>query len=89
MAARLGLIHINWQTAKANMILAVPALFYAINNYLKFIVQLFFKPVTAKMLGNLKVISIAIMLRIVMHRQFTVLQVAPKDLSCVGFGSEA
>ena len=38
-----------------NRLLAIPALFYAINNYLKFVMQLYFKPTTAKMLSNLKV----------------------------------
>jgi hypothetical protein len=41
-----------WRT---NLLLMVPALLYAINNYLKFAMQLFFKPATVKMLGNLKV----------------------------------
>jgi hypothetical protein len=41
--------------ARHNQLLAVPAGLYAINNYLKFAMQLFFKPTTAKMLGNLKV----------------------------------
>jgi hypothetical protein len=43
--------------ARKNYLLAVPALFYAINNYLKFIMQLFFNPATVKMLSNLKVSS--------------------------------
>jgi hypothetical protein len=33
----------------------VPAGLYALNNYLKFLMQLYFKPTTTKMLGNLKV----------------------------------
>lgn len=33
----------------------IPAGLYAINNYLKFLMQLYFKPTTTKMLGNLKV----------------------------------
>jgi hypothetical protein len=41
--------------AEHNKLLAVPALLYAVNNYLKFSMQLFFKPTTAKMLSNLKV----------------------------------
>lgn len=41
--------------ARHNKLLAVPAGLYAINNYLKFAMQLYFKPTTAKMLGNLKV----------------------------------
>ena len=48
---------------------------YAVNNYLKFAMQLFFKPTTTKMLGNLKVFTIALLLRIVMNRQFNIIQV--------------
>jgi hypothetical protein len=40
--------------ARHNRLLAVPAALYAVNNYLKFAMQLYFKPTTAKMLGNLK-----------------------------------
>uniref|UniRef100_A0A453P108 Uncharacterized protein n=1 Tax=Aegilops tauschii subsp. strangulata TaxID=200361 RepID=A0A453P108_AEGTS len=43
------------QAARNNVLLAVPALLYAINNYLKFIMQLYFNPSTVKMLSNLKV----------------------------------
>ncbi|CAL5417020.1 unnamed protein product [Camellia sinensis] len=42
------------QAARNNALLAVPALLYAINNYLKFIMQLYFNPATVKMLSNLK-----------------------------------
>lgn len=42
--------------AQHNRLLAVPAGLYAVNNYLKFAMQLYFKPTTAKMLGNLKVL---------------------------------
>lgn len=41
--------------ASHNKLLAVPAGLYAVNNYLKFAMQLYFKPTTAKMLSNLKV----------------------------------
>lgn len=41
--------------AHHNKLLAVPAGLYSINNYLKFAMQLYFKPTTAKMLSNLKV----------------------------------
>ena len=41
--------------ARHNRLLAVPAGLYAVNNHLKFAMQLYFKPTTAKMLGNLKV----------------------------------
>eukprot|EP00898_Chlorokybus_atmophyticus_P007478 jgi/Chlat1/7731/Chrsp66S07322 len=60
--------------AKANALLAVPALLYAINNYLKFVMQLYFKPATVKMLSNLKVLTIAFLLRLVMNRRFNVIQ---------------
>ncbi|KAH0460841.1 hypothetical protein IEQ34_008416 [Dendrobium chrysotoxum] len=46
--------------ARNNILLAIPALLYAINNYLKFIMQenlllqLYFNPATVKMLSNLK-----------------------------------
>lgn len=41
-------------SARHNRLLAIPAALYAVNNSLKFAMQLFFKPTTAKMLGNLK-----------------------------------
>ena len=43
--------------ARLNRKLALPAVLYAVNNYLKFVMQLYFKPTTAKMLSNLKVRS--------------------------------
>lgn len=43
------------QQCHHNRLLAVPAGLYSINNYLKFAMQLYFKPTTAKMLSNLKV----------------------------------
>ncbi|KAL6555517.1 hypothetical protein OROHE_007189 [Orobanche hederae] len=45
------------QAARNNKLLAVPALLYAINNYLKFTMQLYFNPATVKMLSNLKVVG--------------------------------
>ncbi|KAL6134070.1 hypothetical protein ACLB2K_066303 [Fragaria x ananassa] len=42
------------QAARNNVLLAVPAFLYAINNYLKFTMQLYFNPATVKMLSNLK-----------------------------------
>lgn len=42
--------------AAHNRLLAVPAALYAVNNYLKFGMQLYFKPTTAKMLSNMKVV---------------------------------
>lgn len=46
--------------ANHNKLLMIPAGLYALNNYLKFLMQLYFKPTTTKMLGNLKVSSAAI-----------------------------
>lgn len=60
--------------AHHNRLLAVPAGLYAINNYLKFAMQLFFRPTTTKMLGNLKIFTIALLMRTVMRRQFNVIQ---------------
>ncbi|PWA61376.1 CMP-sialic acid transporter 3 [Artemisia annua] len=37
-----------------NVLFAVPAFLYAINNYLKFTMQLYFNPAMVKMLSNLK-----------------------------------
>ena len=48
------------QVARNNVLLAVPALLYAINNYLKFIMQLYFNPAIVKMLSNLNVLVIAV-----------------------------
>ncbi|KAL0358464.1 UNVERIFIED_CONTAM: CMP-sialic acid transporter 4 [Sesamum angustifolium] len=62
------------QAARSNKLLAVPALLYAINNYLKFIMQLYFNPATVKMLSNLKVLVIAVLLKFVMRRRFSIIQ---------------
>ncbi|PSC75788.1 CMP-sialic acid transporter 3-like [Micractinium conductrix] len=68
----------NWRTfvrdARHNRLLVVPAALYAINNYLKFAMQLFFKPTTAKMLSNLKILVIAVLMRFVLRRSFNVFQ---------------
>ncbi|KAK9804388.1 hypothetical protein WJX72_010671 [[Myrmecia] bisecta] len=60
--------------AHHNQLLAIPAGLYAVNNYLKFAMQLYFKPTTAKMLGNLKILVIAVLMKWVMKRTFTVFQ---------------
>ncbi|GAQ80976.1 udp-galactose transporter [Klebsormidium nitens] len=62
------------QAARANYLLAVPAGLFAVNNYLKFVMQLYFKPATVKMLGNLKILVIALLLKLVMRRRFSTLQ---------------
>lgn len=56
---RQGSLRTLAQEWRINKLLAVPAALYACNNYLKFGMQLYFKPTTAKMLGNLKVGSSA------------------------------
>jgi hypothetical protein len=60
--------------ASHNRLLAVPAGLYAVNNYLKFAMQLYFKPTTAKMLSNLKIIVIALLMRSVLRRRFSLFQ---------------
>ncbi|BAT93541.1 CMP-sialic acid transporter [Vigna angularis] len=72
------------QAARSNALLAVPALLYAINNYLKFIMQLYFNPATVKMLSNLKVLVIALLLKVIMKRQFSVIQWEALALLLIG-----
>ncbi|XP_062228579.1 CMP-sialic acid transporter 3 [Phragmites australis] len=72
------------QAARNNVLLAVPALLYAINNYLKFIMQLYFNPASVKMLGNLKVLVIAVLLKIIMRRRFSTIQWEALALLLIG-----
>ncbi|XVE62133.1 hypothetical protein DITRI_Ditri06bG0094500 [Diplodiscus trichospermus] len=72
------------QAARNNVLLAVPALLYAINNYLKFIMQLYFSPATVKMLSNLKVLVIAILLKMIMKRRFSIIQWEALALLLIG-----
>ncbi|KAM3327466.1 CMP-sialic acid transporter 2 [Capsicum baccatum] len=72
------------QAARNNVLLAVPALLYAINNYLKFIMQLYFNPATVKMLSNLKVLVIAVLLKLIMKRRFSVIQWEALALLLIG-----
>ncbi|GMP78601.1 hypothetical protein CsSME_00034483 [Camellia sinensis var. sinensis] len=72
------------QAARNNALLAVPALLYAINNYLKFIMQLYFNPATVKMLSNLKVLVIAVLLKIIMKRRFSIIQWEALALLLIG-----
>ncbi|XP_072952537.1 CMP-sialic acid transporter 4 [Typha angustifolia] len=72
------------QAARNNVLLAVPALLYAINNYLKFTMQLYFNPATVKMLSNLKVLVIAILLKIIMRRRFSIIQWEALALLLIG-----
>ncbi|XP_010258594.1 PREDICTED: CMP-sialic acid transporter 4-like [Nelumbo nucifera] len=72
------------QAARNNVLLAVPALLYAINNYLKFIMQLYFNPATVKMLSNLKVLVIAVLLKMIMRRRFSIIQWEALALLLIG-----
>lgn len=72
------------QAARSNVLLAVPALLYAINNYLKFIMQLYFNPATVKMLSNLKVLVIAVLLKFIMKRRFSIIQWEALALLLIG-----
>ncbi|XP_010413702.1 PREDICTED: CMP-sialic acid transporter 3 [Camelina sativa] len=72
------------QAARNNVLLAVPALLYAINNYLKFTMQLYFNPATVKMLSNLKVLVIAILLKMIMKRRFSIIQWEALALLLIG-----
>ncbi|XP_047954748.1 CMP-sialic acid transporter 4-like isoform X2 [Salvia hispanica] len=57
------------QAARSNTLLAVPALLYAINNYLKFIMQ---------------VLVIAVLLKVVMKRRFSIIQWEALALLLIG-----
>ncbi|KAH7511154.1 CMP-sialic acid transporter 2 [Ziziphus jujuba] len=72
------------QAAKSNVLLAVPAFLYAVNNYLKFTMQLYFSPATVKMLSNLKVLVIAVLLKIIMRRRFSIIQWEALALLLIG-----
>ncbi|KAL1535304.1 CMP-sialic acid transporter 4 [Salvia divinorum] len=72
------------QAARSNTLLAIPALLYAINNYLKFIMQLYFNPATVKMLSNLKVLVIAVLLKVIMKRRFSIIQWEALALLLIG-----
>ncbi|KAG6758157.1 hypothetical protein POTOM_038493 [Populus tomentosa] len=70
--------------ARNNVLLAVPAFLYAINNYLKFTMQLYFNPATVKMLSNLKVLVIALLLKVIMKRRFSIIQWEALALLLIG-----
>ncbi|KAH8501285.1 hypothetical protein H0E87_016195 [Populus deltoides] len=72
------------QAARNNVLLAVPSFLYAISNYLKFIMQLYFNPATVKMLGNLKVLVIAVLLKMIMKRRFSIIQWEALALLLIG-----
>ncbi|XP_065046755.1 CMP-sialic acid transporter 4-like [Musa acuminata AAA Group] len=77
-------ISIFVQAFRNNVLLSIPALLYAINNYLKFIMQLYFNPATVKMLSNLKVLVIAVLLKIIMRRRFSIIQWEALALLLIG-----
>ncbi|KAL6527994.1 CMP-sialic acid transporter 5 [Orobanche hederae] len=79
-----AIVMLIFQAARSNILLAVPALLYAINNYLKFTMQLYFNPATVKMLSNLKVLVIAILLRFIMRRRFSIIQWEALALLLIG-----
>ncbi|URE16779.1 hypothetical protein MUK42_17747 [Musa troglodytarum] len=64
-----------------NVLLSIPALLYAINNYLKFIMQLYFNPATVKMLSNLKWEALALLLIGISVNQ---LKSLPEDTNALG-----
>ncbi|CAL0320683.1 unnamed protein product [Lupinus luteus] len=72
------------QAARNNVLLAIPAFLYAINNYLKFTMQLYFNPATVKMLSNLKVLVIAVLLKVIMKRRFSIIQWEALGLLLIG-----
>ncbi|KAJ9558832.1 hypothetical protein OSB04_013446, partial [Centaurea solstitialis] len=81
------------QAARSNVILAVPHFSYAINNYLKFIMQVllitnngnrFSLSSNCKMLSNLKVLVIAVLLKIIMKRRFSIIQWEALALLLIG-----
>ena len=59
---------------RQNYLLVIPAVLYAINNYLKFVMQLYFEPTTVKMIHNLKVFFIALLSRFLLKRYYSVFQ---------------
>ncbi|XP_066310365.1 CMP-sialic acid transporter 3-like isoform X1 [Miscanthus floridulus] len=77
-------VSIFMQAARNNVLLTVPAFLYAINNYLKFIMQLYFNPASVKMLSNLKVLVIAVLLKMIMRRQFSIIQWEALALLLIG-----
>ncbi|URE16777.1 hypothetical protein MUK42_17747 [Musa troglodytarum] len=69
------------QAFRNNVLLSIPALLYAINNYLKFIMQLYFNPATVKMLSNLKWEALALLLIGISVNQ---LKSLPEDTNALG-----
>lgn len=67
-------VHSFIADAHHNRLLAFPAALYAVNNYLKFTLQLYFRPTTTKMLGNLKIFTIALLMRALLGRTFNIIQ---------------
>lgn len=63
-----------YKMLRKNHLLVIPAILYAINNYLKFVMQLYFEPTTVKMIHNLKVFFIAILSKVLLGRHYSVFQ---------------
>ncbi|GMH28591.1 hypothetical protein Nepgr_030434 [Nepenthes gracilis] len=72
------------QAARSNVLLAIIGILYSISNYLKFIMQLYFKPVTVRMLSNLKVLVIVVLSKIIMRRRFSIIQWEALALFLIG-----
>jgi hypothetical protein len=64
--------------------LAAPATLYALNGYLKFALQAHFSPTAARVLGSLKVVAIALLLRCLTGRRFSTVQVQALALMAAG-----
>ena len=62
------------RAARENLPLAFPSALHAVNNYLKFAMQLYFSPTTVRMLANLKVLVIAVLLKTITRRRFSIIQ---------------
>lgn len=73
-AKREVMFHNLGMQFRQNAFLMIPAFLYAINNYVKFSMLLYFSPTSAKMISNLKILVIAVLLKFVMQRSFSVLQ---------------
>jgi len=64
--------------------LALPAALYAVNGYLKFALQAHFSPTTSRVLGSLKVVAIALLLRALSGRRFSTVQCQALALMAAG-----
>lgn len=62
------------QMLRQNYLLIVPACLYALNNYVKFIMQLYFEPTNVKMISNLKVFCIACLSVVLLKKSYSPFQ---------------